>query len=181
MEPSVDSREYRVVFFCPTSSAQLEHIEAPVRRVLTRISAPPAELAPLEAAGTLGEAGWRVYLVRSMTERSAAHALAAHVTEAASAIAAELDTEVLGLYVDVGSDSARVCRCMPDESPETFAGRRRNVLDRTAEWLDINPANLSALFQLGMDTDEEMDAEDRFVESKLREARELMQRYRQGK
>ncbi|QRK05065.1 hypothetical protein JQX13_33325 [Archangium violaceum] len=181
MEPSVDSREYRVVFFCPTSSAQLENIEAPVRRVLTRISAPPAELAPLEAAGTLGEAGWRVYLVRSMTERSAAHALAAHVTEAASAIAAELDTEVLGLYVDVGSDSARVCRCLPDESPETFAGRRRNVLDRTAEWLDINPANLSALFQLGMETDEEMDAEDRFVESKLREARELMQRYRQGK
>ncbi|MFY0524181.1 hypothetical protein ACN28I_13745 [Archangium gephyra] len=46
MEPSVDSREYRVVFFCPTSSAQLEHIEAPVRRVLTRISAPPAELRP---------------------------------------------------------------------------------------------------------------------------------------
>ncbi|PTL82661.1 hypothetical protein [Vitiosangium sp. GDMCC 1.1324] len=181
MEPSVDSREYRVVFFCPTSSAQLEHIEAPVRRVLTRISAPPAELAPLEAAGTLGEAGWRVYLVRSMTERSAAHALAAHVTEAAAAIAAELDTEVLGLYVDVASDSSRVCRCMPDESPETFAGRRRNVLDRTAEWLDVNPASLSALFQLGMETDEEMDAEDRFVEAKLREARELMQRYRQGK
>lgn len=181
MEPSVDSREYRVVFFCPTSSAQLEHVEAPVRRVLTRISAPPAELAPLEAAGSLGEAGWRVYLVRSMTERSAAHALAAHVTEAASAIAKDLDTEVLGLYVDVGSDAARVCRCLPDESPETFAGRRRNVLDRTAEWLDINPAHLSALFQLALDTDEEMDAEDRFVESKLREARELMQRYRQNR
>ena len=96
METSVDSREYRVVFFCPTSSAQLEHIEAPVRRVLTRISAPPAELAPLDAAGSLGEAGWRVYLVRSMTERSAAHALAAHVTEAAAAISTELDTEVLG-------------------------------------------------------------------------------------
>jgi hypothetical protein len=181
MEPSVDSREYRVVFFCPTSSAQLEHIEAPVRRVLTRISAPPAELAPLEAAGTLGEAGWRVYLVRSMTERSAAHALAAHVTEAAAAIATELDTEVLGLYVDVGSDTARVCRCVPDENPETFSGMRRNVLDRTAEWLDINPASLSALFQLGLETDEEPDAEDRFVEAKLREARELMQRYRQGK
>jgi hypothetical protein len=181
MQPSVDSREYRVVFFCPTSSAQLENIEAPVRRVLTRISAPPAELAPLEAAGTLGEAGWRVYLVRSMTERSAAHALAAHVTEVASAIAAELDTEVLGLYVDVASDSASVCRCLPDEGPETFAGQRRNVLDRTAEWLDVNPASLSVLFQIGLETDEEPDAEDRFVEAKLREAREFMQRYRQSK
>ncbi|OJH38405.1 hypothetical protein [Cystobacter ferrugineus] len=181
MEPSIDSREYRVVFFCPTSSAQLEHIEAPVRRVLTRISAPPAELAPLEAAGTLGEAGWRVYLVRSMTERSAAHALAAHVTEAAAAISTELDTEVLGLYVDVGSDSARICRCMPEENPETFSGQRRNVLDRTAEWLDINPAHLSALFQLALDADEEADAEDRFVETKLREARAFMQRYRQSR
>jgi NAD(P)-dependent dehydrogenase (short-subunit alcohol dehydrogenase family) len=182
MEPTVDSREYRVVFFCPTSSAQLEHIEAPVRRVLTRIAAPPAELAPLETAGTLGEAGWRVYLVRSMTERSAAHALSAHITEVASAIASELDTEVLGLYVDVGSDSARISRCLPDESPETFAGRRQVVMDRTAEWLDINPVNLSALFQLGVeDADDEPDAEDRFVEAKLREARELMQRYRQGK
>ena len=131
------------------------------------------------AAGTLGEAGWRVYLVRSMTERSAAHALAAHVTEAAAAISTELDTEVLGLYVDVASDSARICRCMPEENPETFAGQRRNVLDRTAEWLDINPAHLSALFQLALDTDEEMDAEDRFVETKLREAREFMLRYRQ--
>ena len=88
---------------------------------------------------------------------------------------------MLGLYVDVGSDSARICRCVPEESPETFAGRRRNVLDRTAEWLDVNPASLSALFQLALETDEELDAEDRFVETKLREARELMQRYRQGK
>jgi hypothetical protein len=181
MEPSVDSREYRVVFFCPTSSAQLEHVEAPVRRVLTRISAPPAELAPLEAAGTLGEAGWRVYLVRSMTERSAAHALAAHVTEAAAAIATELDSEVLGLYVDVAGDTARICRCLPDESPETFAGQRGNVLERTSEWLDVNPAHLAAFFQLAVESDEEMDAEDRFVESKLREARELMLRYRQRK
>lgn len=179
MEPAVDSREYRVVFFCPTSSTQLERIEAPVRRVLNRISAPPAELAPLEAAGALGDAGWRVYLVRSMTERSAAHALAAYVSEVACAIAAELDTEVLGLYVDVGGDSARICRCGPDEGPETFAGRRRVVLDRTAEWLDVAPNSLSALFQLGGDAEDELDAEDRFVESKLREAREFMARYRQ--
>jgi hypothetical protein len=181
MEPAVDSREYRVVFFCPVSNAPLEHVEAPVRRILTRIAAPPAELAPLEVAGLLGEAGWRVYLVRSMTERSAAHALAAYVSEAAAAIASELDTEVLGLYVDVAGDSARICRCSPDEGPETFAGRRRVVLDRTAEWLDVNPASLSVLFQLGVDAEDEPDAEDRFVEAKLREARELMQRYRQGK
>ncbi|SEL61041.1 hypothetical protein SAMN05444354_10794 [Stigmatella aurantiaca] len=173
-----DSRDYRVLFFCPASLAQAERIEVPVGRLLSRIQAPPAELAPLEEAGTLSEAGWKVYMVRSLSERSAAHALAAYVSEATCTLAAELEAEVLGLYVDVSGDSARVCRCEPDQGPETFAGRRHVALGRTAEWLEVAPATLAALFQLEAPDDYEPDAEDRFVEEKLQEARTLMEQYR---
>lgn len=117
-------------------------------------------------------------MVRSLTERSAAHALASHVSEITRQLATELDGEVLGLYVDVSGDSARICRCGPEDGPETFAGRRQAALGRTAEWLEVSPASLSALFQVDMPDDYEPDAEDRFVEQKLREARQLMEQYR---
>lgn len=178
MESPADSRDYRVLFFCPAATARVERIESPLRRLLTRIQAPPAALTPLEETGTLGEAGWRVFMVRSLTERSAAHALAAYVSEATCSLAAELRAEVLGLYIDVTGDSARVCRCGPDEGPETFAGRRHVALGRTAEWLEVSPTHLSALFQVDVPEDYEPDAEDRFVEEKLREARALMEQYR---
>ena len=180
METAADSREYRVVFFCPASSARLERLEAPVRRLLSRIQAPPAELAPLQEAGPLTEAGWQVFLVRSLTERSAAQAMAAYVSEATCALAAELDAEVLGVYVDVASDSARLCRCGPENGPETFVGRRQLALERAGEWLKVPHGSLTALFQLDtQEADYEPDADDRFVEEKLREARALMERYRQ--
>lgn len=126
----------------------------------------------------MGNAGWKVFIVRSLSERSAAQALAAYVSEATCSLAAELNAEVLGLYVDVTGDSARVCRCGPDDGPETFAGRRQVALGRTAEWLEVSAASLSALFQLDLPEDYEPDAEDLFVEEKLREARALMEQYR---
>lgn len=178
MDPPSDSRDYRVLFFCPASHARLERIEGPVRRLLARIQAPAAELTPIDEAGTLSEAGWKVFMVRSLTERSAAHALAAYVSEITCTLAAELDGEVLGLYVDVTGDSARICRCGPEDGPETFAGRRQVALGRTAEWLEVSPTSLSALFQVDMPDDYEPDADDRFVEQKLREARQFMEQYR---
>jgi hypothetical protein len=180
MESPADSRDYRVLFFCPASHARVERLESPLRRLLARIQAPPAELAPIDEAGALSEAGWKVFMVRSLTERSAAHALAAYVSEVTCALAAELDAAVLGLYVDVTGDSARICRCGPADGPETFAGRRAAALGRTAEWLEVSPGALAALFQVDMPDDYEPDAEDRFVEQKLREAREFMEQYRRG-
>ncbi len=180
MEPSADSRDYRVLFFCPASHARVERIEGPLRRLLARIHAPPAELVPVEEAGALTQAGWKVFLVRSMTEHNVAHTLAAYVSEITCSLAAELEVEVLGLYVDVSGDSARICRCGPEDGPETFAGRRPVALGRTAEWLEVSPSALSTLFQVDLPDDYEPDAEDRFVEQKLREAREFMEQYRRG-
>jgi hypothetical protein len=117
-------------------------------------------------------------MVRSLSERSAAHALAAYVSEATCSLSAELEAEVLGLYVDVTGDSARICRCGPEDGPETFAGRRQVALSRTAEWLEVSPTGLATLFQLDTPEDYEPDAEDRFVEEKLREARSFMEQYR---
>jgi len=181
MDTAVNSREYRVLFFCPASSPHEKRLEAPVRRLLSRIEGPPAELAPIGAAGAteLKAGGWSAYEVRSTSERSAAHALAAYVAEVTCAIAAELDAEVLGLYVDVESDGARLCRCGPTEGPETFAGRREPVLLRAGEWLGLPATALTGLFSI--DVDEEQDAEDKFVEEKLKEARALMQRYRDAR
>lgn len=183
MEPATDTREYRVVFFCPSGAGlALERLEAPVRRLLSRINAPPAELAPLDTSGALSDAGWRVYLLRSLASGSAAQAMSAYVSEATCALAAELDAEVLGAYVDVAGDSARICRCGPENGPETFVGRRQLALERAAEWLKVPHGGLTSLFQLdAQDADYEPDADDRFVEEKLREARTFMERYRQRK
>jgi hypothetical protein len=178
METAADIRDYRVLFFCPASHARVERVESPVKRLLTRIQSPPAELIPLEESGPLIQAGWKVFMVRSLSERSAAHALAAYVSEATCSLSAELDAEVLGLYVDVTGDSARICRCGPEDGPETFAGRRQVALSRTAEWLEVSPTGLATLFQLDTPEDYEPDAEDRFVEDKLREARTFMEQYR---
>ena len=62
METAADSRDYRVLFFCPAPHARLERIEGPVRRLLSRIQAPAAELTPIDEAGTLSEAGWKVFM-----------------------------------------------------------------------------------------------------------------------
>lgn len=183
MEPAAPSREYRVVFFCPSSpETGRDRLEVPVRRLMARIQAPPAELALLESRGPLSEAGWRVYLLRSLSERSAAQSLATYISEVTCALAAELEQEVLGLYVDSGGDSARLCRCAPKNGPETFVGRANVTLERAAEWLKVPQSSLAALFQLeGQEAEYEPDADDRFVEEKLREARALMERYRQRK
>lgn len=183
MDPPADSREYRVLFFCPSGSGvAMDRLEVPVRRLLARIQAPPAELAPLETAGALRAAGWRVLFLRSLTAGSAAQAMSAYVSEATCALAAELDGEVLGIYVDVGGDSARLCRCGPEHGPETFVGRRQLALERAGEWLKVPPGSLTSLFQLdSQDVDYEPDADDRFVEEKLREARAFMERYRQSR
>jgi hypothetical protein len=179
MDTAVNSREYRVLFFCPTASPHEKRLEAPVRRLLSRIEGPPAELAPVSGGAELKAGGWHAYEVRSTSERSAAHALAAYVAEVTCAIAAELDAEVLGLYVDVDSDGARLCKCGPSEGPETFAGRRDAVLLRAGEWLGLPATALTELFAI--ETDGEPDADDRFVEQKLKEARALMQRYRDAR
>lgn len=180
MPPSQPSREHRVLFFCPAQGPGADRLETPVRRLLTRIQAPPAELSPLETHGALSEAGWSVYLVRSLSERSAAEALSTYVSEATCALAAELEAEVLGLYVDGAADSSRVCRSGPEEGPETFVGHRDVALGRAAEWLDVPADSLKGLFQLDSpDAEYEPDADDRFVEEKLREARAFMERYRQ--
>jgi hypothetical protein len=179
MDTAVNSREYRVLFFCPAASAHERRLEVPVRRLLSRIEGPPAELAPVQDATELKAGGWHAYEVRSTSERSAAHALAAYVAEVTCAIAAELDAEVLGLYVDVDSDGARLCKCGPSEGPETFAGRREAVLLRAGEWLGLPATALTELFAI--ETDGEPDADDRFVEEKLKEARALMQRYRDAR
>lgn len=180
MDTPADSRDYRVLFFCPASHARVERIEAPLLRLLARIQAPPAQLVPVEEASTLSEAGWKVFLVRSLTDHPVAHTLAAYVSEVTCSLAAELEVEVLGLYVDVTGDSARICRCGPEDGPETFAGRRQVALGRTAEWLEVSPSALSVLFQVDLPEDYEPDADDRFVEQKLREAREFMEQYRRS-
>jgi len=183
MEPAAETREYRVVFFCPsTSGVGMERLEVPVRRLLSRIQGPPAELAPLETSGALSAAGWRVFQVRSLSEGCAAQALSAYVNEATCAMASELDGDVLGLFVDVAGDSARLCRCGPENGPETFVGGRHLAIGRAAEWLAVPAGSLAALFLLDtQDAEHEPDADDRFVEEKLREARAFMERYRQRK
>ena len=179
MEPVTESRESRVLFFCPPG-ARADRLEWPLQMLLERIAAPPAELAPVETAGALDAAGWRAFLVRSTSGRSAAHAMAAFVTEATTALAQELGEPVMGLYVDLGGDAARLSRCAPGSAAETFAGQRDAVLARAATWLKVAPAGLTPFFRAGDEPDEEPDADDRYVEDKLRQAREWYARWRQA-
>lgn len=179
METATEAREYRVVFFCPSTSG-LERLEAPVRRLLSRIQGPPAELAPLETASALNEAGWRVFQLRSLSPDCAAQALSSYVNEATCAMASELDGDVLGLFVDVAADTARLCRCGPEHGPESFVGGRHLAIGRASEWLAVPTSSLAALFLLDpQDAEYEPDADDLFVAEKLREARAFMERYRQ--
>lgn len=179
MEPVTESRESRLLFFCPPG-ARVDRLEWPLQMLLERIAAPPAELAAVETAGALDAAGWRAFLVRSTTGRSAAHAMAAHVTEATAALAQELGAAVMGLYVDLSGDGARLSRCAPGATPETFAGQRDAVLTRAAAWLQVPPAGLTPFFRAGDEPDDEPDADDRYVEDKLRQAREWYARWRQA-
>ena len=169
-------RDPRIVFFCPSVSADCARLEGPVSRLLEGVGAPPASLAPLADVGSLHVAGWRVFMLRSAGATSPARDLSQHLGEAVCAVAAELGRPAMGLYVAPSEERALLSRCAPAGGPETFAGRRDAVLACATSWFGVPAVDLAPLFGLEPEGAGAPDAEDVFVDAKLREARALMER-----
>lgn len=111
-----------------------------------------------------------------------------------------LDREVLCVFSEPARGRSRACLRSKSAAPRLADGDGFQVLRQVAEWLEVEPVPLLRFFvpseapavggdaQLGSvqlsgekDLEAEMDEDDRFVESKLKRARELMEQYRRAK
>ncbi|MCI0571096.1 MAG: hypothetical protein L0Y66_10110 [Myxococcaceae bacterium] len=133
----------------------------------------------------LSTSPWTLWPVE--VEGDAQRALMASISEVTCVLARQARHQVVGLALDDAHDTARLCRCEPGGEPETVAGPRERVAATLSRWLSLDPARVAVA--LGMvdeaeptgERDPELLEEERFIERKLAEAREWMERYRGGK
>jgi hypothetical protein len=122
-----------------------------------------------------------------------------HLDKLTQALAQDFRDRVVGLFADKANSYARVCVGGPGKPSKMLEGEFLDVLRQAARWLEVettvlarllgnNPARnlLAAAVDFGEDgkgaaeqpaPPPEPDDEDRFVEAKLSEARQLMERY----
>lgn len=174
--------EKRLWIFARASAAE-EGAATALALVAERLGVVAPKLAASEALETQP---WELLRVDG-TE--AIEALAPHLCEAGHAIAEQHHAGVVALWVDPLNDAARVCRCLPQDAerhgPQSFSGRRRSVVEEASLYLGLEAARLWPL----LGRPEEVypgeippaNEEERFVDEKLREARQWMRRYLDAK
>lgn len=191
----------RLILFLSDVEGNLTALRQTLRRICEEIGQPTPDVKWTQSNSTLADAGWHVAEVVMPTGRKARDGmLEEHLEKLAQALAQDFRDRVVGLYADRANSYARVCMGGPGRPAKTLEGEFLDVLRQAAKWLEVettvlarllgnNPARnlLAAAVDFGEDAKgaaeqappapPEPDEEDRFVEAKLSEARELMAQY----
>jgi len=194
-------KQQRLILFCADVDVDLGELHRALRATCDWLEPSTLEVNVVEGPETLAAAGWTTVAVRSGWSENGLRAVRRELDVLARACAAALHEDVLAVLVDHASGSARACLQSPGGFPRSIDGEVFHVLRKTATWVDADPVQLMRFFappsrpselqpqagdlsdiQLSGEEESHMDAEpdedDRFVESKLRAAREWMERYR---
>jgi len=187
----------RLIIFCSEIDADLAKLRQALAELSDQHSLPELELEPVDGPESLAQSGW---MTLSVTREGAAADLArpgGHLEQLVQACARALSGDVLGLFVD-GTTYARACLQSPGGFPRSSEGEVFHVVRQAASWLEADAVQLLRYFSAGVgrarlgtqvdlsevqvsaedkDLEADMDDDDRFVEAKLKDARELMQRY----
>jgi hypothetical protein len=191
----------RLVLFLSDVEGNLTALRQSLRRVSEELGLPTPEVKWAQAPAGLTDAGWHVAEVPLAPDRKGKDGqLEEHLDKVTQALAQDFRDRAITLYADRGNSYARVCVSGPGKPSKALEGEFIDVLRQTAKWLDVettvlarllgnNPArNLLAAAvdfgEAGKGAEQpapppEPDEEDRFVEAKLSEARQLMERYLQ--
>lgn len=186
----------RLVFFLSTVEGSLATLRQALVRASERAGLPTPHTRWLESALPLIDSGWQV---AELSFPEGGQPAGPSVLEVLTrATVRELRLKVVGLCVQGGEQRLKALLCEPGRSARTQEGEALGVVQQVARWLGVEPAlvtrvleparprnQLSAAVEFGAAESstqepaaEEMDEEDRYVASRLAEARRLMARYR---
>jgi len=190
----------RLILFLSDVEGNLTALRQTLKRVCEDIGQSLPDVKWLQNAGALADAGWHVAEVTVPAARKPREGhLEEHLDKLTQALAQDFRDRAVGLFADRANSYARVCVGGPGRPSKMLEGEFLDVLRQAAKWLELettvlarllgnNPARnlLAAAVDFGEDgkeaaeqppTPPEPDEEDRFVEAKLVEARQLMERY----
>ena len=196
-------KQQRLILFCSDVDVDLEEIHRTLSAVCDQLDAGALEVDEIEGPEALTAAGWTTVAVRPGHAGDALGAVEKSLDALARACATALGEDVLAVYLDHVNGSARACLQSPGGFPRSADGEIFQVLRQTATWVEADAVQLMRFFappprpnelaaQAGdlsdvqlsaeeKDRDAEPDDEDRFVEGKLKAAREWMERYRSAR
>lgn len=190
----------RLILFLSDVEGNLTALRQTLKRICEDIGQSLPEVKWSQSNSALADAGWHVAEVTVPTARKPREGhLEEHLDKLTQALAQDFRDRVVGLFADRANSYARVCVGGPGRPSKTLEGEFLDVLRQAAKWLEVettvlarmlgnNPARnlLAAAVDFGEDgqaaaeqppAPPEPDEEDRFVEAKLGEARQLMERY----
>lgn len=152
------------------------------------------EIEALEDAGLLSAAGWSGLAVRPLRGKAKDTAnLEAHLEALVQACSTELSEAVVGLFHDAAHGFARACFHKGEGPTRRAEGDAGRVVRQAATWIHVDARELADYFRKlapipppvpdeagaeGVVVEAEPDEDDRYVEAKLRQARELFEQYR---
>jgi len=196
-------KQQRLILFCSDVDVDLEEIHRTLGAVCDQLDAGALEVDEIEGPEALTAAGWTTVAVRPSRSGQDLGVVEKNLEAMARACAAALREDILAVYLDHLNGSARACLQSPGGFPRSIDGEIFHVLRQTATWVEADAVQLMRFFappprpnelqaqaaELSgeglsgeeKDLDPEPDEEDRFVEGKLKSAREHMERYRSSR
>lgn len=186
-------KHQRLILFCSDVDVDLEEIHRALVEVSAELEAGALEVDEVEGPQALAAAGWTTIAVRREKDAPSD----ANLEVLVKACCTALNEDVLGVFMDAINGYARACLHTPGGFPRSSEGEVFHVLRQTAAWVEADPVQLMRFFappppknelqapvadlsdvQVSEENVEaELDEEDRFVEAKLKTAREWMDRY----
>ena len=192
-------KQQRLILFCSDVDVDLEEIHRALAALCDQLEVAPLEVDEIEGPEALSAAGWTTVAVRPSRPGEDLAVVEKNLDALAKACATALREDILAVYLDHLSGSARACLQSPGGFPRSADGELFQVLRQTATWVEADAVQLMRFFappprpnelqpqagdlsDLGLsaeekDVDPDPDDEDRFVEGKLKSAREHMERY----
>lgn len=193
--------QQRLIVFCSDVDLELER----VRRVVGALREQHPELGALELEeldppAALATSGWTLLAIRPLRGRGEkSSSLEPHLDALVQAFAGSLEEQVVAVYHDVANGFARASLQKGKGPLKRIQGDAGRVVRQAATWLACDAAELAVWFRDSLapippepanplagaidapaDEPADPDEDDRFVEDKLRQARELMEKYRAG-
>jgi len=193
-------KQQRLILFCADVDVDLEEIHRALGAACEQVDASALEVDEVEGPEALTAAGWTTVAVRPSRRGDGLGAVEKNLDALARACATALREDVLAVYLDHANGSARACLQSPGGFPRSIDGEIFHVLRQTATWVEADAVQMMRFFapparpnelqvqageisDIGLtgeekDLEAEPDEEDRFVEGKLKSAKEWMEQYR---
>lgn len=189
--------QQRLILFCAVTRLDVERVRRVVRALREHTaSLGVLEIETMDAPQVLSAAGWSSMAVRPLRGKAKdVTALEAQLEALVQSCAAELGEPVVGLFHDAANGYARACFNKDDGPGLRAEGDAGHIMRQTATWIHVDARELADYFREqaplpppvpGVEdaageavyVDAEPDEDDRFVERKLQEGRELIEQYR---